>query len=680
MTDDFRSLEKIRPLDEFPNPNSLGVGRDLEGFFNNKEQLRWFVFLMRGYTERFETAQALCMRLLGHTRVCYLVDFDVMRNYLEMKSLDNVDTFSVDFLFLDSKTSFAIPIGAFEELLKYLAAFSKREVQLRKATSDCGREDAARAIGEALNIKGVRELKSDELREEIIDNLGRSILILSRLLGLLTNPRFEGVKSEYDESCYDAWLNAVQLSGRRMDPKPRSDVDRRDAMNLAVASRNLFPRNALMATKWKNEGVCYLLVSQTRAVLQLVQDAEGTEEIEGITCYFDVDMIVLRNVYPAVHPRDAMVVELLGGADNPTVALTRIQSRALDFRQLADHLQNQYVLAVTAPPEKLYVDAFGSFILQERRQIQEEIAKISKDLLAVENELCLVEETRAIAESEEQAKHRQEGAVAQAEDELRAKSLHFSRLLGEISEAIEATPGIDYFLEVNKPQAEVPFARFAIRPVSGGARAIEPFLWGEFYPWQESSGEPRAYEYFAVRWPIVCLEEDLISSLGNAWEVVITPGDMSRAVSLIPIDDRHRYWRRGVIVRTSAGDYGMSIEEAACGGSWEWLKLRKLGPLVKKAAGMVGNPDGCMSVPSVVELRVNTMYADVIYDVRVPLDMRRRYLTVLSHYNISKQIAELYKNTGLLFCNAPNLCEVLDKCLRDFRQCTEVEAERGGEQ
>lgn len=682
MADESRLLPKVRPLQKLQSGKHTAIGKDLEGFFSNKEQLRWFVFLMRGYTERFETAQALCMRILGHKRVCYLVDFDVIRNYLEMKSLSNVDTFTVDFLFLDSKTSFAIPIGAFEELLRYLAGLSKKSFRLNRVIADCDREEAVRLIGDALDIRNSKELKVEELSEEIGYSLGKSVLVLTRLLGLLTNPRFEGVKSQHDETCYEAWLNAVEKSRRREDPKPRSDVDRRDAMNLAVASRNLFPRKALKPGAWKDEHVCYLLVSQTRAVLQLIIDAEGKEEIESVTQYFDVDMIVLRGIYPAVHPQDAMVVELLGGADNPTVALSRIQSRALDFRQLADHLQNQYVLALTGPPEELkelYVEAFGSFILQERKQIQEEIKKISEGLLAVEDELRLVEETRATVESEDQAQRRQVGAPPQVEDELRAKSLHFSRLLGEIVEVLEVIPGAEYSIQVSDPQADVPFARFEIGAVPCASRGIEPFLWGELYPWRETNLRAETYEYFAFRWSIVCLEEDLINSFVSAWEIADEATDVAQAVPLVRVDNGHEYWKQGLIVHTSVGDYGMPLEVAACGGSWEWLKLRKLGPLVKEAAGQIKAPDGSTSVPNIMRLRVNTACADVIYDVRVVPDMRRRQLTVLSHYNISKQIADLYKKTGLLFCNQPKLAEVLDECLKGFRQYMKANTARGTE-
>jgi len=681
MADESRLLPKVRPLQKLQGSNHNEIEKDLEGFFSNNEQLRWFVFLMRGYTERFETAQALCMRILGHKRVCYLVDFDVIRNYLEMKSLANVDTFTVDFLFLDSKTSFAIPIGAFEELLRYLSGLSKKSFRLNIALTDCNREEAIRLIGDALDIKDSKELKVEELSEEIAYSLGKSILVLTRLLGLLTNPRFEGVKSQYDETCYEAWLNAVEKSRRTADPKPRSDVDRRDAMNLAVASRNLFPRKALKSGAWKDEHVCYLLVSQTRAVLQLIPDTEG-EEIENVTNYFDVDIIVLRGIYPAVHPQDAMVVELLGGADNPTVALTRIQSRALDFRQLADHLQNQYVFAMTAPPEELkelYVEAFGSFILQERKQIQEEIKKISEGLLTVENELRLVEETRATIESEDQAQLRQVGVDPHSEDELRVKSLHFSRLLGEIIEALEVTPGAEYGLQVSNPQADVPFARFEIGPVPHASGGIETFLWGELYPWRETNLRAETYEYFALRWSIVCLEEDMIHSFVNAWEIVDEATDVAQPVPLVRIDNGHEYWKQGLIVQTSAGDYGMLLEIAACGGSWEWLSLRKLGPLVKEAAGQNKAPDGRNTVPNIMCLRVNTACADVIYDVRVAPDMRRRHLTVLSHYNISGQIADLYKKTGLLFCNQPKLAEVLDKCLKGFRQYMKANTARGTE-
>jgi len=56
----------------------------------------------------------------------------------------------------------------------------------------------------------------------------------------LTNPRFLGVQGEYLDEHFTAWqfLLESQERKRRHPDKPRDDVDRRDAMNLALASRN----------------------------------------------------------------------------------------------------------------------------------------------------------------------------------------------------------------------------------------------------------------------------------------------------------------------------------------------------------------------------------------------------------------------------------------------------------
>ena len=669
MPNESNSVPAVRPLREFVSPGTRELGEKLEGLFENKERLRLFVFLMRGYARRFETAQSLCMRLLGYKRVCYLVDFDVIRNYLEVKSLDTIDTFTVDFIFLDSASSFAIPVGAFEELLRYLASFSKSAVHLDKAIiEECDRIRATQMIADALGVGYGKT--GDELIEEICVALDRSILALTRLLGLLTNPRFEGVKSQCSEECFHAWLDAIQKSRRARDPKPRSEVDRRDALNLAVASRNLIPKLTLINGKPQEESVCYLLVSQTRAVLQLVDDVRATEEIEDVRRFFDVDILVLRNVYPAVHPQDAMVVELLGGATNPTAALTRIQSRTLAFSQLANHLQNQYVWAVTTP-ERLYVDAFGAVVIQERREIQEELDKISRDMLAVQNELRLVEEARATNESEAQARQRQLGLELQPEDELRAKSLHFSRLLGEVAQALGTTPGADYCTQVQGPTETVPFGRFDIRPVTDVSCDIEPVVWGELYPGRRSNGDRETYEYFAVHWPITCLEEDLIRSLQNAWLLGCDDIDSGKLPSLIPIDDNHEYWKEGLVVSTSLGDYGMSLVTAACQGTWEWLELRRLGRLISLANPKIKSVGGRKVVPSILRLRINTLFADVLYDVRVAADMRRRFLTVISKHNITKQLVELYENTGSFLCDPTKLSEGLDTCLGVFLQCTD---------
>jgi hypothetical protein len=643
------------------------LGKDLEGLLNSKEQLRMLVFVIRDYARRFEIAQALCMRLVGHEGLCYLIDFDVIRNYLEIPSLEKMDGFVIDFLFMDSKAVFAIPAGAFEELLGYLASFARTKKSLASFNNTCGQEEAIRAIADTLSAEDVSQLSRGELVNEIESGLERGIVVMNRLLDLLTNPRFKGVMGEYDNGCYKAWLHAIEKS-RRYGAKPRSKRDKRDAMNLAIASKELDLGDISQRATTGEQRTCYLLISQTRAVLSLIEYDEEHGGLKLIRDYFTADIIILRQNYPAIHPRDAMVLELLGGIKSPTNALIRIQKRAVDFAQLANHLQNQYIWAVQSPPQELYVQAFESLIMEERRGIREELRRISHDMLIMRPELRSLHKALGTATSEEAARERQLGNGTEEQPNLSIQARYdtFSNLFGHVVAAIDETIGLEYSVKLSRPDAPFSFSQLSIHSVVGDRCELESMIWGELYLCESPKGLTEQHQYFSIRWPIMCLEDKLIVALQNCLQVTHELNWTGESVPLEPVDEEHKYWTEGVVVSTPVGSYGMSLESAVGKGDWAMLDLSRLGSQVEHAVGEIRAPQKRRLLPSITQLRVNTRFGDIIYDVRVPEGMRERYLTVLSHCNIATQITDLYERTGMYFCNPCKLSEVLNNVLVRF--------------
>ena len=668
MAEHSNSRSIVKPVKEVATLEYRLFGKDLEGLFQNKEQLRWLIYLMQEYEDRLKPAQSLCMWVIGYDRICFLVDFDVIRNFLEMKSLNNVETCVVDFLFLNSKVGFAIPVGAFEELLDYLTSLTKTSYQLERLGEDHNREEVIRLISRAIGITHSDELTTSELLEEIGNCLEESILQLNRLLELLTNPRFEGVKTQYDKECFNAWLKVISVCerGRWFKHKPRDLVDRRDAANLAIASMSLPYATRLPRDTSKSGEVCYILVSQTAAVFDMIQESKKEEEFEAITSFFGIEMFVLQRMHPAVHPYDAMVVELLGGVDHPADTLKRLKARISNVRQTGDNLLDEYLRQAGGEPKKIYMEAFGPYIEEQRRQITEDLKRISEEGLDSRSRMCLIEERRATVESEEQARRRQSGVPVQHEDEIRAKTLQFMRLLGEIAEALEVTSGAGYRAEISMPEGPAPFAKVRVQPDTDTFCAAESLITGEFYAFVRKNGSLGPWQYFSMRWPITCLEEQLIAGLCKVWCLTATPHRSTRNAQLISVDANHEYWKQGLIISTPVRDLGMSLQEASDDGKWEWLKLSKLGPLVKERLGTIKAPEGRELTPAILQLRLNTSLGDIIYDVTSVADTGKRYLTILSHFNLGRQIAQLYWNTGPLFCIPSKLADVLNECLKDF--------------
>src|SRR5688572_15526432 len=90
-------IAKIRnPKTSEPQPT------DWDELLNDPDQLEWLLFVARHYTGLFDTLWSDCFHLTKFDQIVYLIDFDVLRHYLEVGSIAEFDTFVLNFLFNDS--------------------------------------------------------------------------------------------------------------------------------------------------------------------------------------------------------------------------------------------------------------------------------------------------------------------------------------------------------------------------------------------------------------------------------------------------------------------------------------------------------------------------------------------------------------------------------------------------
>ena len=672
-------IESILPV-AAPNDvqimmQNLAEEADLKFLLQDASTAAWVLFLTRDYLELFEDAARVARRLSEAHNVCYLFDFDVLRNHLTVRSPEHPDTFLVDFLFYRSTVKFALPAGAFSELLEYLARFErggrrlKPSCELMKSNAD--HQQAIAEIAQVLCVDDADLDSPADVAAAICGHLEDRMIELTRLLSLLTSPRFLGVVSEVTHEEYEAWFDLISSVDRpRRRGLPRDLVDQRDAINIAIAFSSWFPVAGAgrpdLATSEP-----YVLVSQTHAVLYLLRQFGETGKCVTLADLYDREAYTLREEYPVLHPRIAAAVELLGGVDDPKGAVRRARLFRDNFRKVSDFFEDRLDRSKGGEVPELYERALGEFIDEEQEVVQDLLGQMARQMSAKDDDLRRIEEARSTAASVESAHRRETRERIRYTDLLLQRSTGFLHMLDEVTAALEVTPGADYQARATAPDHR-PFKIVEIlrSSASKGAEQLAPVISGEIY--ETKHGGHKENAYYALRWPIFCGEDNFIDALKVSLNLqkghLPKTQNAARSTSqLQPIETHHRFWTEGVIVGTSIGDFGLSLAEACGGGEWTPLRLPHLGALLKRLRKLPILPGGKKLIPEIQQLRLNTRFGDFVYDVTPADGENVRLLTILSHYDLSIQVVSLYKHTAPEFCCFPDrLLKALKSVLSAF--------------
>jgi len=201
----------------------------------------------------------------------------------------------------------------------------------------------------------------------------------------------------------------------------------------------------------------------------------------------------------------------------------------------------------------------------------------------------------------------------------------------------------------------------------------KPIANGEKYPIDESDPKPG---FFTIRWPVACRPEQFL----HAMRRLILPIVKDKHIEVRAEKDRFVLKRvgdpslhdEGVIVFANDRPFGCRLSSVLGSGkqnSWNNLHLRNVTPLVKTILDEEARHEGQENrlTPRVQQYRVNTKVGDFIFDIEPCEGESRRYLTIISHCDISRQIAFLYGWTGLLYIFPAKLAKELVDLLHDFK-------------
>src|SRR2546423_3141278 len=161
MTEEYGSvaLARIQDADYASSGNSISQWEDVVA---DPNRLDWVLHVSRYYRDIFDKTYSDCLLISGYDDICYLIDFDVLRPYLEKGSLKKFDTYVLDALFYNSTRNYALPLGAFLELLDYLADITRQSHNFSADVADNDPQNLLKKISEVLCVESAIDLDMDE--------------------------------------------------------------------------------------------------------------------------------------------------------------------------------------------------------------------------------------------------------------------------------------------------------------------------------------------------------------------------------------------------------------------------------------------------------------------------------------------------------------------------------------
>jgi hypothetical protein len=146
-----------------------------------------------------------------------------------------------------------------------------------------------------------------------------------------------------------------------------------------------------------------------------------------------------------------------------------------------------------------------------------------------------------------------------------------------------------------------------------------------------------------------------------------TPSGYHKELPLrrVSADSNLRY--EGLVIFANDKAFGCSLSHLIESG-WEAVRLKELVPILKKLfdddARMRGTRVG--QPFRIQQYRVNTLYGDFVFDIEPVEGESTRHFTILSHYNLARQVAMLYSETGLFYIFPDKLAQDISPVFADY--------------
>jgi hypothetical protein len=626
----------------------------IEKILKDNAWRRYFSALAEHYLSLLRHTAADVRQIAEFSIVTYLIDADVVRNLVESRPGHSKQTRDAVEFFETEHIQYAMPIGAFQEIVEWLQSFMPSAISWASLVSEPQHHltapmtlrEMALAFGISLDGRG-----DDALADRLIAAVGTNRIVLERVLAVFTNKGFAGVVTDYDLEDVMQLHSIIGQMPRVYDDNrdTRLRRDYRDAVNLAIVCKAIRAKNHDAHTR--NAG--YVLVTQTRVLLDLVRQAQedGDEDtILALSSLLGMRAPVLENLYPVMSPGRVYIVEdararqglnestitSLDGEERVYEELLRVLSRRGDTRYGYASLR-QDAAAVRTCLEHLA----GTYQTEEFYRKLERRRAIEASLQYIESKQSTSTVLRPASEPE---------------FEIQLNS--FFRILQQVQLTVDQITPVSYSLTTIDEEDFGPnhVQDYVIRSTSPG----EDVLRGEVF----SATPAQEYQAYTTRWLTSCTEKRFFSALSTTLLSKSSITKFSDA-AFRRISDPQEVWPEGILLFTTDGVFGRQCD---VGRAIKGATLEQLLAAVR-ATDPVTRPDIRIDA-----LRICTEFGDFQLDLGIQSIQREVF--VVTHVDIAPQIVHLCQMTSLLTIFPVRLNEVLKQITSHFPQFQEAKTSR----
>lgn len=583
-----------------------------------------------------------------------LLDFDVVAHFVQTGTYGDsgagLDSLALDVFFIDGDSKYALPLGAYRELLRYLRFSGLTKKNLPEGASNQRNLDRNAVIRELLSYISVDDIGVDDDPEEIAEDLVYSIpsnkVQLTRLLSIFLNPRFDGIRKNVNTRERDAWKIIQEAHPRKWASTNKDQIIENDSINLAIALSDFMA--FAESNEHRDEGrEGFLLLSRTGGIFNLLRNINRNHVMrEKCSEYFGcIPSVALQDEFPVITPQRVALFEWFGAPKTPTEA-ERLYQLALRCSFSCKTVENDADVLLEAVREK----TFDKYYEARSQHLVENFER----LVAVAKEVHEFEERRrgfaSLRDIAKRALSEPAGnfTVRRQTDERRVLndlfldvSTEAPHLLDQINLALQATGGPDYNYETTRFEDNrigfVVYERGSIR---------NKILEGSFLLRPDGSGKVLEYQ---ARWIVTTSEIEFRSALEGLFPKGLA-GDKrpSTTLSMRPISSVGTYTKCPVVCITPQGDFGIFAPDVL--QDFKWLDLSYLGRLCERDLNQV---------PKFEQIKINADGFSISYDLWPKNGIR--YVTVTSANKLEMMIGSLVYHSTQYYTDRDALVVCLEK-------------------
>jgi hypothetical protein len=622
----------------------------------------------------------------GLGSVIYLIDVDVIRNLVEDRYQDPRLQREAIRLFADPLFRYAIPLGAFEELIVWLRGFLSSRMAWKedyKFTGNLSRLDTLRELASSFGIS-IDSSNDPKILDQLFAKLRSFTPLIERLIEFLNRRNFEGVITDY-ESEDVADINAILGQAPRLEHKPdeastqrafrdsdkvqgtqsalnsartRVRRDFHDATNLAIICKSARAKREHI----RSNRACtsYALITETKVLLNLVHYVrESNNELTNdLSRLLGSKGSVLPGLYPVLTPRRAFIVEdVRRRYDIERTAIDNLQRERSVYDTLGDTLRESMRSLQTGSNELVLPETLTSS-LQHLIGVYRSEDSFYRDLernRALEASLKLFEKKHKLLTTVEVMEQVHSDKIG-----LEAAAESFFKVLSRLSSLLNKWTPTSYILRQPMTDESGKFEEIVIHSINPPELVIQ----GERYL-GELPGLAPSYLAYSFRWTTASTDRQFFDALNQVVEIS-KGGQRGQPLEVVPLPDDQDLQSEAMLIFTDAGPYYTPLAALSDALSSNHSFIDELRLVINPLSPE--DPSG--KERKIQAIRVVTLFGDFQLDIMGD-DEGTREVFVISHYNLGEQIAYLCEATSLsiVFPNALN--EELQKITSVFAHYSE---------